>query len=227
MLRHALILVAGTCTMAALASATVPPTSSAWSSAIAFRSTPNGHALTSLSAHLFTNGQLTVLHANVPPSNPSGTAAVESGAQILYTKSTAALTAVPPHPLVTVSLVNTETGVEWELMSDFDPIAQKCSCYWVDAKELVEAAGDGDELVTSNKYRLRFRGASMDVSSGYFGIKSDSVSDGNNDDRLAESRVGGTVAAAPVHKNEGTHRVVPAESVFSAGMFALVAAIVQ
>ena len=97
--------------------------------------------------------------------NPVGETILQpsnSGAQFPYSKNSAS------GPLVSVKLTNTETGFSETLQTDFDMIAQKCSCYWIDMKDLVSLFGN--KIKTSRFYRLKFDSPSYQALSGYFAI---------------------------------------------------------
>ena len=87
------------------------------------------------------------------------------GAQILYKKEQTS-----PAPLVSVNLFNLADGSNYQLSKDFDMIAQKCSCYWIDLKTIPKVP-DG------RSYQLVFRAtdgtdAPKEWGSGLFAIVS-------------------------------------------------------
>ncbi|KAJ1560453.1 hypothetical protein HK405_007028 [Cladochytrium tenue] len=105
----------------------------------------------------------TVLNA---PASGSGTVS-GSGAQFPYTKNSSISTAA----LATVTLENADLGgTVLTLMNGFDVLTQNCSCYWIDAADLVKLVPGG--LEGSGMYYLRMagEGGAYDVHSGYFGI---------------------------------------------------------
>jgi hypothetical protein len=100
-----------------------------------------------------------------------------SGAQFLYTKN-----ATIPAPLVSVRLVSlSDKSLDLELSDYFDMMTQACSCYWLEAKELLDwAAKSQITLPDDTSYRILFRerkGNHPRVwGSGLFGIASSNVS---------------------------------------------------
>lgn len=125
--------------------------------------TANGNAITSLTGSAFNEGELNRVYTTT-----GGAGVYDSGMQILYNQLTKKNTDAP---LVTVTLMNEETGFALDLMPGFDTIAQACSCFWIEGEFAV-----GRGAVTSDRYQLRFRSVgdsgvpAMDVRSGYFGI---------------------------------------------------------
>jgi hypothetical protein len=74
------------------------------------------------------------------------------GAQIFYTKQQGA-----KGPLVSVYLLNEDKGVDLLLAKDFDMMAQKCSCYWIDYYGVSNlTAADGKPLPDGLEYRVGF-----------------------------------------------------------------------
>jgi hypothetical protein len=86
---------------------------------------------------------------------------IPNGAQLKYKKL------AEEGPLVDVVLVNDKFKVDMKLMGSFSMIAQKCSCWWVDAAKDFKGKG----LKSSKYYQLEFRSADFTSRSGYFGMK--------------------------------------------------------
>ncbi|KAI9329035.1 hypothetical protein DFJ73DRAFT_861163 [Zopfochytrium polystomum] len=108
-------------------------------------------------------GDTTILYAPAAGS----TIDLPSGAQFPYTKNASLTTAA----LATVTLENDSLGgVVLTLMDKFNVLTQTCSCYWIDAADLVKQVPGG--LKGSGNYYLRMAGdgGAYNVKSGLFGI---------------------------------------------------------
>ncbi|KXS18117.1 hypothetical protein M427DRAFT_153314 [Gonapodya prolifera JEL478] len=125
------------------------------SSPIAFNTTADGNAVTSLST---ATGGITTLTAGT----------TGSGARIYYTKLTNDSSATIG--LANVLLTNAEFGTVSTLMSGFDTIKQECSCYWIDANDLVTQF---PTLQSSYQYTLTFTNpeGKYNITSGVFGLQ--------------------------------------------------------
>ncbi|KAI9293636.1 hypothetical protein K502DRAFT_366531 [Neoconidiobolus thromboides FSU 785] len=95
-----------------------------------------------------------------------------SGAQFLYQKNISDSKQVG---LAEVHLVS-NNGIDVVLQTGFDTITQECSCYYIDAKDLIQKIPN---LRSANDYRISFIGTNYRIDSGYFAISiQGSVSDG-------------------------------------------------
>ncbi|KAJ9078970.1 hypothetical protein DSO57_1001184 [Entomophthora muscae] len=92
------------------------------------------------------SGTYTTLYSQPGPGQ-------QSGAQFPYIKNVAESEQVG---LATVSLLGKDK--EYILQTEFAPIAQECSCYWLDAKELAGAP----HYITSGEYHIRFKEETID-----------------------------------------------------------------
>ncbi|KAI3634456.1 hypothetical protein MIR68_008060 [Amoeboaphelidium protococcarum] len=61
----------------------------------------------------------------------------------------------PSNILVSVYLLNLDTGLDLKLVSNFDPQKQQCSCYYLNAVELL--AKYGNQIVPSRNYQILFQ----------------------------------------------------------------------
>ncbi|KAJ3343940.1 hypothetical protein HDU93_005223 [Gonapodya sp. JEL0774] len=121
---------------------------------IAFNSTVDGFATTSITA----------LGSGITTLTTAGT----SGARIYYTKLTTDTSATVG--LCNVYLTNAEFGTKTQLLADFDTIKQECSCYWVDANDLMTMY---PTLQSSYQYTLTFTNlqGKYNITSPPFGIQ--------------------------------------------------------
>ena len=103
----------------------------------------NGQALSSLTGKLYNSGDMNTIYSQ--PKAPW-----EKGVQLFYRQLSQEDASTP---LVTVSVVNTDTNQEFEVQRGFNIITQSCSCYWLDAADLSQRLPG----LTSGKYVLQFK----------------------------------------------------------------------
>jgi len=123
-----------------------------------------GNALSSLTGKVYNAGDLNTIYSQ--PKWP-----YEKGIQLFYRQLSQDDASTPT---VTVTIVNTASGESYAVQRGFNIISQTCSCYWLDAAQLVQQ----NPGLSSGRYVLQFQSdpateagrLAVNERSGAFGI---------------------------------------------------------